>query len=111
MSHIVTKQALTAMLSNERATEVTGRAPVVLFKNQTQTEQASNDTNEHNMIGFTSADARQGSIAAKYFLKHKTLLPWMVDQWTRPNRKGTMRLAKYWRQLDQAAKAKAAQRT
>jgi hypothetical protein len=105
--HIVTKELLTHMINNgPRQTEVIGRALVVLFNNQTTTEQASNDTIEHNMVGFTGADARRGSITAKYFLRHNNLQDWQIEYWTRPNSKGTPRLAKYWRQLDKAAQAK-----
>lgn len=104
--HIVTKELLTHMINSDKQVQVVGRALVVLFNNQTRTEQASNDTVTNNMIGFTGADARQGSISAKYFIKHNTLLDWQINQWTKPNSKGTPRLAKYWRQLDQAAKRK-----
>lgn len=104
--HIVTKQSLANMINGPRQVEVIGRALVVLFNNQTRTEQSINTTQEHNMIGFTGADARQGSISAKYFLRHKTLQDWQVQMWTKQNSKGTARIAKYWRQLDQAAHAK-----
>lgn len=104
MSHIVTKASLTNMINGPRKAEVIGRALVVLFNNQTASEQAANDTKEHNMVGFTGADARQGSISAKYYLRHRTLQDWQVEQWTRTNSKGTPRIAKYWRQLDKAAK-------
>lgn len=86
--------------------EFIGRALVVLFNNQTRDEKAVNDTCEHNGIGFTGADANSGSISAKFFLKHRTLQDWNVERWMKRNKKGQMRIAKYWRQLDAEAQRK-----
>jgi hypothetical protein len=86
---------------------VIGRALVVLLRNQTSDEQAMNTTNEDNGVGFTGADARGGSITAKFWIKNQRLEDWMVDNWTRPNTNGVPRLAKYHRQLNAAAEAKA----
>ncbi len=86
---------------------VIGRALVVLFKNQTATEKQVNTTQEHNNIGFTGADAWGGSLTAKYFIKHGTLLDWQVLRWTKNCKNGQSRLTKYWKQLNEAAKAKA----
>ena len=80
-----------------------GRALVVLFKNQTDSEKAVNATRLNNGEGFTSADAYKGTLTAKSYLKNKTLTDWQVRPWLKGNR-----LLKYWRQLDNAAKAKAA---
>jgi hypothetical protein len=41
-------------------------------------------------------------------LKHKTLQPWQVERWLKVDCRGTMRIAKYWKQLDEAAREKAA---
>lgn len=86
-----------------------GRALVHLFNRQTEAEKASNDTKTDNNRGFTHGDARQGSLAAKYYLKHKKLLDWQMAQWTRPaaNKSGT-RLGKYYRQIAEEAARKAA---
>lgn len=108
---MLTKAKLTALITrnDEVAVEAIGRALVHLLKRQTTEEQRDNSTKVHNMRGFTGADARQGSIHAKYFLKHKTLQPWQVQYWLKPNAKGTLRLAKYWAQLaEEAAKKSAA---
>lgn len=107
---IVSKDSLTKMLcdSNEdKRIAVCGRALVAIFRNQTEMEQKVNVVNTENGIGFTGSDGRSGCISAKYYIKHKTLLPWMVDMWTKTNVRGTMRLAKYHRQLNEVAVAKA----
>lgn len=106
---IVTKESLITMLSGtpHYVEHVVGRALMVIFYNQTADEASSNDTKEQNGIGFTGADARGGSITAKYYIKHQRLEDWMVDNWTRRNSNGVPRLAKYHKQLDIAAKLRA----
>lgn len=105
----VTPASLTALLSrDDLRPHVIGRALVVLFEHQTTSEKASNSTKITNNVGFTQADARSGTITAKYYLKHKTLLAWQMDRWMKPARNGTPRIVKYWRQLNAAAAAKAA---
>jgi hypothetical protein len=84
-----------------------GRALVVLFNNQTEAEKRVNNVTVDNGIGFTGADGHSGSITAKYFLKHGTLLDWQVECWMKGNKKGVARIAKYWKQLDAAARLKA----
>ena len=59
-------------------------------------------------MGFSGADGKSGSLTAKYFLKHGTLLDWQVERWMKPQRNGYARLCKYHRQLDQIAVAKKA---
>jgi len=109
---IVTKESLRKMLETHddalRA-RIVGKALVVIFKNQTATEQRSNLTEQNNGIGFTGADARGGCLTAKSFIKNGTLLDWQVAKWTRPAKDGFPRLCKYYRQLNAAAEAKAAQ--
>lgn len=106
----VTRDSLTTLLNDERGHEfvqhVVGRACVVLFNRQTRDEQVDNDTKMLNMEGFSGSDARQGSLCAKYYLKHKKLLDWQVAQWTKEWR-GRPRLSKYWKQLNEAAAVKA----
>lgn len=97
-----TRETFIEMLQNddrEYVIRVIGRALLVVFRNQTETEKSANITNNHNMMGFTPADARQGSITAKYFIKHKTLLDFQIDMWLKLNDKGIPRVAKYWKQL------------
>jgi len=109
MSKIVTRESVQRMLENKDplfVAAVVGKALVVLLNNQTRDEAASNITTQHNGIGFTGADAFTGSVTAKYFLKHKTLLDWQVAKWTKPGKKGYARLSKYHKQLNEAAMAR-----
>lgn len=92
--------------NDEVSQRAIGRALVHLLNRQTEVESTQNRTIEHNNRGFTSSDARQGSIHAKYWLKHGQLLEWQIKYWLKPNRRGTPRLAKYWRQLAEEAKKK-----
>jgi len=107
---IITRESITTLIENANDAKrqaIVGRALVILLKNQTADEQTMNATNEDNGIGFTGADARAGSITAKFWIKNQRLEDWMVDNWTRKNARGVLRLAKYHKQLDMAAKAKA----
>lgn len=87
-----------------------GRALVHLFNRQTDDEKASNDTRHDNARGFTSGDARRGSITAKYYIKHRQLLDWQIEYWRKRDRKGRTRIGKYYRQIAEEA-AKKAQKT
>lgn len=111
-THIVTRESLINLLKDEtRRQHVIGRALMVLFANQTESEKSANIVNVHNMKGFTGGDGHSGCITAKYYIKHKTLLPWQVDMWMKCGSRDFPRITKYWRQLDQAAQQKAATRT
>jgi len=85
-----------------------GRALVHLFNRQTEDEKEIATTKHHNMKGFTGADGRRGVITAKYYLKHRKLLDWQIEYWLERNRRGTTRLGKYYRQIAEEAKRKAA---
>lgn len=106
MAAIVTKETLKQMLKNPNpryVDMVLGRALVVLFNNQTETEKQANETKVYNEVGFTGADARSGTITAKYFLKHGKLSDWQREAWLRPDKHGTPRIVKYHKQLNAAA--------
>lgn len=110
---MITKNSLDRMIdeaSVERRSLIVARAVLALWKRQTYTEQADNDTQVTNYRGFTKSDARQGGLTAKYFLKHGKIEDWMVERWLKPDVRGTRRISKYWRQLDQIAKEKAAEK-
>ncbi len=103
---IVSRDSLQAMLNDTRprfAEQVIGKALVQIFRRQTESEQASNTTNNLNNIGFAGCDARSGSIHAKYFIKHRKLDQWMIDKWLKIGRSGYSRLTKYHRQLNEIA--------
>ena len=102
---IVTRDSMAAMLSNPNPAyvqAVIGKALVAIFNRQTEDEKNINDVREHNTIGFSGADARTGSITAKYFLKHKSLMPWQVEKWSKISR-GYPRICKYHKQLNEIA--------
>lgn len=110
MEVLISKEELQDMIWNalpKKQIALIGRALVVLFNNQTKDERDVNNTHYHNGIGFRGTDARSGCITAKYYLKHKNLLPWQVEMWMKPNKKGDMRIAKYWKQINAAAVEKA----
>jgi len=106
MKKLVTKEWLTAKIA-ENPAQVIGRALVALFHNQMKEEQSNNLTRFSNGIGFTQADARCGSIAAKTYLKNGTLEEWQIKVWLKPNKKGLPRIVKYAEQLNNIACEKA----
>ena len=111
MRQIVTRDSLIAMLKNSNRAyveAVIGRALVGIYDRQTDSEKVTNDTHNLNYVGFTGADAHSGCLTAKYYLKHKRLLDWQIEMWTKPNKNGVPRIAKYWKQLNEIAMEKAA---
>lgn len=110
-AQIVTKDSLQEMLTDAddaRRALIIGRALVVLFQHQTESEKAANTTDNNNNIGFAGCDARSGCMTAKYFLKHKTLLDWQIEKWMKLGANGYSRICKYAKQLNEAAIIKAA---
>ena len=101
----LTREQMVALVLREDAvgTHAVGRALVHLLRRQTQEEARDNATKNQNDVGFTPADARQGCIHAKCYIKHKTLADWQVAYWRKTNAKGIPRIAKYWRQLSEEA--------
>lgn len=87
-----------------------GRALVHLFRRQTEDEQQSNDTRHHNNRGFTAGDGRKGAITAKYYIKHRKLMDWQIQQWLEHDGRGLQRIGKYYGQIAEEAAKKAAQR-
>lgn len=109
MPAIVTRESLQQMINQaegQRLAQIIGRALVVLFNRQTQAEQANNDTENLNGVGFTGADGRGGCLAAKSFLKNGTLQDWQIERWTKLERSGFSRITKYHKQLNEAAQAR-----
>ena len=98
----VTRESLVSLL--ERKPEATvGRALVALFRKQTDSEKGGNTAEQDNGVGFSGADARSGSITAKYYIKHGYLMVWQVEAWTKPAKNGYPRLCKYVKQLNAIA--------
>lgn len=112
MTTIITKDSLQIMLDNAsqaKRAQIIGRALVILFNNQTASEQSANVTDNNNGVGFTGADAHSGCLGAKSFLKNKTLLDWQVEMWMKLTRGGYSRICKYHAQINEAAEKKAQQ--
>lgn len=84
-----------------------GRALVHLLNRQTEDEKAVAATRHDNQRGFTSGDAKRGTITAKYYVKHRRLEAWQISYWLQEDRKGRTRLGKYYRQIAEEAKKKA----
>lgn len=110
MKKLVTKQSLADMLnsSREKRIAVIGRALVALFNRQVEDEKQSNDTRHLNCQGFAPCDAYSGTLTAKYYLKHRTLLDWQIEKWMAPTATGFPKIAKYSRQLNEVANEKLA---
>jgi hypothetical protein len=107
---IVTGVSLARMLNEasfEKRVTIIGRALVALFNRQTESEKSCNDTHNWNSVGFSGADGKSGSLTAKYWLKHRTLMDWQVERWMTPQRNGLPKLCKYAKQLNDIAEAKA----
>ena len=109
VKHIVTRDSLTALVlrGDEVAMHAIGRALVHLLDRQTRIEAETNTTRVWNEVGFTGTDGRSGALSAKYYLKHGRLEQWQIDKWTKLNRRGVPRIAKYWKQIDEEAQRKA----
>lgn len=108
MTTLVTRDSLRDLIQNPKQPEmvqhVVGKALISLFERQTKDEQSSNSTTKHNGIGFAGCDAKGGSLTAKFYLKHKRLEQWMIDNWIKINTKtGYPRLCKYHAQLNEIA--------
>jgi hypothetical protein len=85
-----------------------GRALCVLLRNQTSDEKRDADTKHRNDRGFTPSDAARGTSMAGYYMRNGRLTPaqlayWQDPAWTEAKR---IRIAKYWRQLVEAAQEK-----
>jgi hypothetical protein len=109
MPAIVTKQLLNVLLNqadDDKKIRIVGRALVALFERQTEAEQSTDTTQNHNGIGFASCDARSGSLTAKSFLKNRTLAKWQLDRWMAPQKDGFPRICKYVKQLSEIAEEK-----
>ncbi len=96
------RQGITDLLArNDRAVE---RALLVVFRNQTFDEQQHSDTKYRNNRGFNSPDAKFGCVAAKYLIREGKLEDWQIRYWRKLDNRGNMKIAKYWKQLVEAAK-------
>lgn len=103
MQTLVTKESLEALIDKAdkaKKKRIIGRAIVAINNYQTAEEQGALETKEHNGVGFTGADARSGTITARYFMRWKTLEDWQYDMWMKKNVRGVRRISKYHAQLN-----------
>ena len=101
---LVTRESLEQLLAKEELRgDVIGRALVRLFQRQEETEKQTNVTDNKNNVGFSAADAKEGSITAKTYIKHKHLLPFQIKYWMEPVRGNKHRICMYTRQLNDCA--------
>jgi hypothetical protein len=84
------------------------RALVVLYERQTADEKTSEHTKHDNGRGFRPCHARMGTSMAKFYLQRGFLTSKQIAYWRKPDKRGGMRIAIYWRQLLDAAHKKAA---
>lgn len=84
------------------------RALIVLNQYQTADEQVTEDTRHRNGQGFKPCHARMGTSMAKFYQRNGYLSPKQIAYWRKPDSKGNMRIACYWRQLIKAAESKSA---
>lgn len=104
----LTREIITELLlKNDRAVE---RALVILFERQTLDEQASRTTKWANGRGFGAYDAEIFSSFARQILKGWTLSQKQLACCRKKSTRGSVRIARYWRQLIEAADVKAAAR-
>lgn len=100
------KEQIVALLKTDDRAIV--RALLVLNANQTATEQSSEQTINRNGEGFRPCHARMGTSMAKFFKARGYLSPKQIAYWRKPMKNAEMKIAIYWRQLAEAAAAKAA---
>lgn len=102
------KQTIVDMLKvNDKAV---ARALVVLNERQTQSEQASQQTQNRNGEGFRPCHARMGTSMATFYLKFNRLSPKQIAYWRFLDKNGRMRIEIYANQLLQVALAKQAEK-
>lgn len=104
----LTKENIIKLLeNNDRAV---GRALAVLTERQTFDERETQNTKYCNGVGFMPCDAKMGVSMGQQFNARGTLSEKQVAYWRVRNAKGVMRIAKYWKQLIDAAKIKQQER-
>jgi hypothetical protein len=102
---MLSKEVLVKLLeTNDKAV---ARALLVVNANQTRDEQAAEDTRYRNGEGFRPCHARMGTSMANFYAARGYLSPKQIAYWRKTDKTGAMRIAIYWRQLAEAAQAKA----
>ena len=97
-------QIQTLLMTNDKAV---ARTLVVLNDRQTQDEQRSEATINHNGRGFRPCHAYMGTRMAEFYKARGFLTPNQVGYWRKTDRAGNTRIGIYWKQLVEAAETKA----
>jgi hypothetical protein len=101
---MLSKDAIVKLLeTNDKAV---ARALVVLYNNQTDSEQATEETRFRNGEGFRPCHARVGTSMATFYLNRGFLTAKQVAYWRRRMKDGNMKIGIYWKQLAIAAEKK-----
>lgn len=107
---LITKESLAAIITGdnkELARKYVSKALIVLYRRQTAEEQQVGATTESNGRGFTGADAEWGTKCAQWMLRtNRWLTDNMLISWTKLDSRGYPRIAKYHKQINEAAEAK-----
>jgi len=98
------KEAIVKLLETNDV--AVGRALLVLNARQTADEQVSEVTKYDNGRGFRPAHARMGTSMAQQFARFGRLSEKQIAYWRRTDRRGSMRIGIYWRQLLEEVVAK-----
>lgn len=111
MDKLVTKSSMVEMIEKADAVKkmhIVGRALTAIYNNQTQDEKSSEQTIDHNGIGFTGPDADWGSRSAKIYIRDGKLSEGIVNTWLKPAKGagGAPKITKYWKQLNVVANIK-----
>ncbi len=104
MTNLTGTDIVNLLASNDKAII---RALLVLHERQTTDEQVGDTTRHLNGRGFRPCHARMGSSMAKFYQRNGYLSPKQIAYWRKEGKEG-MRISIYWRQLLEAAQAKAA---
>lgn len=100
----LTKESIQELLeTNDKAV---GRALSALLTRQTASEQAMEDTIEHNGVGFTGVDGEFFTSLAKQFNRKGFLSPKQITAARKKDKRGVSKVGKYWRQLIEIAEEK-----
>lgn len=103
---MISKEEIVSLLAtNDKAV---CRALVLLNDRQTHSEQSSEATIVQNGRGFRPCHAHMGTSMAKFYTRNGYLSPKQLAYWRMTDRTGAMRVAIYWKQLQEEAEAKKA---
>jgi hypothetical protein len=106
----ITQQAILDVLMRDDTVgmHAIGRALQALRRRQTFDELQSEETKHDNGRGFTPADAKRGTSMANFYTDRGYLTEKQRNYWRRPAINGVPRICKYWSQLLEEARHKAA---